>query len=142
MSRYIRLDDEVLGELVEAARWYEERERGRGAELSDAASGRIETLNTVPNAGTPIWGVNGALLARQVRLQRYPYVVVHAVTEKEIRVVAIAHGRQRAEGGEPRHSDDLGQLETADFARGSRRALSSVARRDARQRASRSRMAV
>jgi hypothetical protein len=84
VSRCIRLDDEALGELVGAARWNEERERGRGTEFSDAAFGRIETLNSFPNAGTPIWGVNGALLAHQIRLQRYPYVVVYAVAEKEI----------------------------------------------------------
>ena len=55
--------------------------------------GRIETLNSFPNAGTPIWGVNGVLLARQVRLQRYPYIVVYAVAAEKIRVVAIAHRR-------------------------------------------------
>jgi toxin ParE1/3/4 len=94
VTRRIRIDDEALDELVEAARWYEARERGRGAAFSDAAFARVETLNSFPDAGTPVRGVGGALLARQVRLLRYPYVVVYAVTADEVRVVAFAHERQ------------------------------------------------
>ena len=72
MTRRIRIDDEALEELVEAARWYEERERGRGALFADAAFGKVEALNSFPDAGVPVQGVSGALLARQVRLLRLP----------------------------------------------------------------------
>ena len=94
MTRQIRIDDGALDELVEAARWYEDRERGRGVAFSNAAFVRVESLNRFPNAGTPVRGVSGTLLARQVRLLRYPYVVVYAVADDEIRVVAFAHERQ------------------------------------------------
>ncbi len=95
MTRRIRIDDEALEELVEAARWYEERERGRGAMFSNAAFARVEALSRFPDAGVPVQGVSGVLLARQVRLLRYPYLVVYAVAEDEIRVVALAHERQQ-----------------------------------------------
>ena len=95
MTRRLRIDDEALEELVGAARWYEERERGRGALFADAAFGKVEVLSSFPDAGVPVQGVSGALLARQVRLLRYPYLVVYAVADDEIRVVAFAHERQQ-----------------------------------------------
>jgi plasmid stabilization system protein ParE len=95
VTRRIRIDAEALDELVEAARWYEERERGRGALFSNVAFARVEALGSFPDAGVPVQGVSGALLARQVRLLRYPYLVVYAVADDEIRVVAFAHERQQ-----------------------------------------------
>ena len=94
MTRRIRIDDEALDELVEATLWYEERERGRGALFASAAFTRVESLTSFPDAGVPVQGVSGSLLARQVRLLRYPYLVVYAVADDEIRVVAFAHERQ------------------------------------------------
>ena len=94
MTRRIRIDEEALDELVEAARWYEERERGRGALFSDAVFARVEALRSFPDAGVPVQGIGGVLLARRVRLLRYPYLVVYAVANDEIRVVAFAHERQ------------------------------------------------
>ncbi len=95
MTRRLRIDDEALDELVEAARWYEQRERGRGELFSHAAFARVEALSSFPDAGVPVQGVRGALLARQVRLLRYPYLVVYVVADDEIRVVAFAHERQQ-----------------------------------------------
>ena len=95
MTRRIRINDEALDELVEAARWYEERERGRGTLFSYAAFARVEALNSFPDAGVQVQGVSGAILARQVRMLRYPYLVVYAVADDEIRVVAFAHERQQ-----------------------------------------------
>jgi plasmid stabilization system protein ParE len=94
VSRSIRLDVEALDEIIDGARHYEERERGRGERFSDAVFARIERLHGFPNAGSPVWGTNGVLLARQVRLHKYPYVIVYAVSDDEIRVVAIAHEKQ------------------------------------------------
>ena len=94
MTRRVRIDDEALDELVEAARWYEAHERGRGALFSSAAFARVESLSSFPDGGVPVQGVSGALPARQVRLLRYPYLVVYAVSDDEIRVVAFAHERQ------------------------------------------------
>ena len=62
MTRRIRIDDEALDELVGAARWYEERERGRGALFSNAAFARVEALNSLPDAGVPVQGVSGTRL--------------------------------------------------------------------------------
>lgn len=94
MSRTVRLDDEVLQEIIGAARYYDGRERGIGAQFADAVFARIERLGRFPDAGLPVRGVNGVLLARQVRLGRYPYLVVYAVSDDEIRVVAVAHEKQ------------------------------------------------
>jgi hypothetical protein len=54
--------------------------------FSNAAFARVEALNSFPKAGTPVRGVSGILLACQVRLLRYPYVIVYAITDDEIRV--------------------------------------------------------
>ena len=95
MTRRLRIDDEALEELVESARWYEERERGRCTSFSNAAFARVEALNSFLDAGVQVQGVRGAILARQVRMLRYPYLVVYAVADDEIRVVAFAHERQQ-----------------------------------------------
>ena len=76
MTRRLRIDDEALVELVEAAHWYEEREHGRGTLFSHAAFARVEALNSFPDAGVQVQGVRGTILARQVRMLRYPYLVV------------------------------------------------------------------
>jgi hypothetical protein len=56
----------------------------------------------LPNAGSPVWGVNGVVLARQVRLRKYPYLIVYVVSDDEIRVVEIAHEKQiRRSAGRP-----------------------------------------
>lgn len=52
MTRRIRIDDEALDELVEAARWYEDRERGRGVLFSNAAFARVEALSS---SRTPVF---------------------------------------------------------------------------------------
>lgn len=46
VRRQVRIDDEALEELLEAARWYEARERGRGVGFSNAAFAHVEALNS------------------------------------------------------------------------------------------------
>lgn len=94
MIHEIRLEPEALDEIIDAARWYEDRERGLGQQFATAVFERIARLRTFANAGAPVYGVAGALLARQVRLRRYPYVIVYVVAGDVVRVVAIAHERQ------------------------------------------------
>jgi plasmid stabilization system protein ParE len=90
----IRLDEEAIDEIISASRYYDERERGRGAGFTEAVFRRIERVSSFPNAGSPVWGVKGVLLARQIRLRKYPYLIVYAVSDDEIRVVALAHEKQ------------------------------------------------
>lgn len=94
MISTVRLGAEALEEIIFAARYHDERERGRGDQFVEAIFARMQRLNSFPNAGSPVWGVDGLLLARQVRLRKYPYLIVYAVADDEIRVVAIAHERQ------------------------------------------------
>jgi toxin ParE1/3/4 len=94
VSREVRLEPEAIEEIVQAARWYEARDAGLGERFVDAVFLRIEGLGRFSEAGTPIRGVNGVLLARQIRLRSYPYVVIYVTREDVIRVIAIAHERQ------------------------------------------------
>jgi plasmid stabilization system protein ParE len=94
VTRPIRLEDEARDEVIAAALHYEDRERGRGDLFTDTVFDRIERLNRFPNARRPVWGVDGVLLARQVRLKKYPYLIVYVVLDEAIRVVAIAHEKQ------------------------------------------------
>jgi plasmid stabilization system protein ParE len=94
VSRTVSVDDEAVDEIIAASRYYEDRESGRGELFADAAFARIERLNSFPNAGLPVRGVGGVLLARQVRLRKYPYLGVYVVSKDEVRVVAVAHEKQ------------------------------------------------
>jgi plasmid stabilization system protein ParE len=94
MSRPIRVDDDAVDDIIAAALRYEQKERGRGELFQEAAFARIERLNNFPNAGAPARGVDGVVLARQVRLRKYPYLIVYVVSDDEIRVVAVAHEKQ------------------------------------------------
>jgi plasmid stabilization system protein ParE len=94
VSRTVRVGDDAVEEIIAAALHYDERARGRGDLFAEAAFARIERLNDFPNAGAPVWGVHGVLLARQVRLRKYPYLIVYVVSDDEIRVIAVAHEKQ------------------------------------------------
>lgn len=94
MTREVRVEPEAIAEIIAAAQWYASRRAGLGDEFASAVFDRISASGRFPEAATPVHGLEGRLIARQVRLRRFPYLVVYVVAADVIRVVAVAHERQ------------------------------------------------
>ena len=94
MSSRVRFGPEAVAELHEAARWYEQRRAGIGLAFLAAVEEVVDGIGRWPESGSPV-PESKRLGIRRTRLARFPYHVVHLVSEDEIRVLAIAHDRRR-----------------------------------------------
>jgi len=83
---------EAIEELIEAVRHYEERSPGLGKELRAEVDATVDLLRHVPEAAAPI---RGSL--RRKPLKRFPYSLIYAVEDSEIRIYAVPHRRRRPE---------------------------------------------
>jgi len=87
----LRVLGEAEAELLDAMRYYEERQSGLGLDLHDRVA---ETLGNVSEAPDRFPVYEGKRLRRQYRravVKRFPYIVVYRVRKGEILVVAVAH---------------------------------------------------
>jgi len=78
---------EALEELIEAVLHYE----GLSPRARERAPA-VDLLRHVPEAAAPI---RGSL--RRKPLQRFPYSLIYAVEDSEIRIYAVPHRRRRSE---------------------------------------------
>lgn len=85
----IRFEPEALGDIADAARYFDRERRGLGAEFRQAVNRRVLALRRFPNSGAPVEHVTTSLVARQVRGRQFPYLIIYVVTEDAIRVVAV-----------------------------------------------------
>ena len=81
---------EAIEEIVEAVRRYERDRPGLGKELQAELDAAVDFLRRFPEAAAPI---RGSL--RRKPLQRFPYALIYAVEDSEIRVYAVPHRRRR-----------------------------------------------
>ncbi|HKI01482.1 MAG TPA: type II toxin-antitoxin system RelE/ParE family toxin [Thermoanaerobaculia bacterium] len=77
-------------EIIEAIRYYEERAPGLGRELRAELDDAVLLLRQVPESAAPI---RGGL--RRKPLRRFPFALIYAVEESEIRIYAVSHRRRR-----------------------------------------------
>ena len=92
MRRAARISEAASDELTDAVRWYEAQRPGLGAELFDAVTATIETIETQAEIGTAAYPDPQT---RRVLVVRFPYQVVYRLDQDEIVVVAIAHLKRR-----------------------------------------------
>lgn len=95
MTKPIRTEPEADEELLEAARWYEQRSRGLGLEFLAAIGAAVELIQRHPTGGSRVPGVKDDVPAQRLALRRFPYAVVFLELEAEIRILAFAHHRRR-----------------------------------------------
>lgn len=87
----VAFDSEAAEELAAAAEWYE-AQAGLGADFLGEALRAVAVVSENPTA----WPV--VIRKRNVRkflLARFPYAVYYVPREKEILVLAVAHGSRR-----------------------------------------------
>jgi plasmid stabilization system protein ParE len=80
---------EATLDLRLAARWYEHRHRGLGAEFVLAVDDAIATIVAAPQR----WPIFAG--AQRYILRRFPFSVLYRVVDERIQVVAVAHHSRR-----------------------------------------------
>jgi plasmid stabilization system protein ParE len=86
----VSLSPEAEAELIEAARHYAQE---AGAQLGLALIAEFERTLTLlsehPQLGAPWRG------CQRMSLRRFPYSVIYTVSDRELRVLALAHHRRK-----------------------------------------------
>jgi toxin ParE1/3/4 len=80
---------EATLDLRLSARWYEERQRGLGAELVLSVDEAIAKIVESPQRWPTFAGV------RRYILRRFPFSVIYRVVDERIHVIAVAHHSRR-----------------------------------------------
>ena len=89
MSRQIHFRPQAGAEVLEARRWYEERQPGLGARFAAAVEDAVERLTAKPFAFPCVHGET-----RRAILRRFPYAVYFRVLDDNIVVLSVIHGRR------------------------------------------------
>lgn len=76
----------ALGEIREAAAFYESRATGLGADFLDEVDAAVDRILSFPEA----WGSLGGRY-RRCHLRRFPYSVIYEILPDEIVVVSVFH---------------------------------------------------
>ena len=79
-------------DVVEIALEYEEKATGLGKKFRDDLTAVIGLLREAPRAAPLLRGN-----IRRKSLDRFPYSLIYAVEENEIRIYAVLHRRRRPE---------------------------------------------
>lgn len=80
---------EARADVLEAFRWYEERQEGLGAEFRTAVDGAIWRIARHPESYAP-----GYRELRHAMVRRFPYAVYFRLVNDVIVVVAVMHAKR------------------------------------------------
>jgi len=95
VNKPLRTEDEAIGELQDAIRWYEERKAGLGAAFLSAVEATLDQIARLPQAGTNVPRLPDDLPVRRAPVKRFPYHVVYLESSEAIRILAFAHDSRR-----------------------------------------------
>jgi plasmid stabilization system protein ParE len=90
----VRLTSEALGELTEAALWYEQRSEGLGGELLDEVERALARIEALPESFPRLVDVPEELEIHRALLPRFPYALVFVNTQSGTQVIAVAHTKR------------------------------------------------
>ena len=86
---------EAHDELLDAARWYEDKHPGLGGDLMDAVSAAIGFVLGWPDAAPLDHQALSGAVVRAKSVMGFPYRVVYVVDRGEVVVLAYTHLRRR-----------------------------------------------
>lgn len=90
----VRVHGEARAELEAAAEWYERRREDLGADLLAEADQALVKIAEHPEAWPRVRSLRRTDV-RQFVMSRFPMLVVYAVRESELLVVAFAHASRQ-----------------------------------------------
>jgi toxin ParE1/3/4 len=88
----ILLDDAAREDLLAAVEWYDDQRAGLGSDLLACVDAALLRVAETPEA-FPVDPANAR--ARRAPVQRFPYVIVFVVLQRDVRVIAVAHAKRR-----------------------------------------------
>jgi toxin ParE1/3/4 len=88
----IKFSDPASEDLAAAVQWYEHQRPGLGSELLAALDSVLVQIQVHPESGSPR---QSRPSIRQVRVSRFPYLVVYRIRDGEAQIIAIAHTSRR-----------------------------------------------
>lgn len=86
---------EALGEAIEAAVWYDDRQQSLGTEFLADLQFALDAIRAGTGSLARLETYSGPHDIRRVLLKRFPYAVVVVCRPEEVAVVAVAHTRRR-----------------------------------------------
>lgn len=94
MTLPVRMGASAEAELLDAARWYEERRSGLGQRFIGATDDTIKSIARWPRAGSPV-DTDDYRDIRRAPVSGFPYSLGYLVAEDAVYVLAVAHDRRR-----------------------------------------------
>jgi plasmid stabilization system protein ParE len=85
----------VEEELIETARWYEERRAGLGEEFIDEYHDAVVRVLAAPHRFARLETARSRRDIRRCFLKRFPHYIAYEIKDDEIIVLAVAHARRR-----------------------------------------------
>jgi plasmid stabilization system protein ParE len=77
-------------EIIETARFYEDRAPGLGENFLHDFERALAQISDAPEAGAPM-----GQTVRRVLLKRFPFSILYRPLENELRILAVMHHRRR-----------------------------------------------
>ena len=77
-------------ELHEAVNWYDEINESLASSFVESIEVAVERIAAAPQRW-PVYAED----FRQVLVDRFPYVLIYRVMEKEVQILAIAHAKRK-----------------------------------------------
>ncbi|MFY0527390.1 type II toxin-antitoxin system RelE/ParE family toxin [Archangium gephyra] len=90
MKRPLELRKPARADITDAARWYEQQDKGLGAEFLRALDACFSSTQRSPESHARVHP-----RVRRALLRRFPYGVFYVVEEQRISVIACLHVRRR-----------------------------------------------
>lgn len=82
---------EAYIELDQAMEWHERERVGYGIALLDEVVCQIEQAARFPRSGARVRGFEARYDVRKYVVRRFRYVVINAIVDGELKVIAVAH---------------------------------------------------
>lgn len=82
---------DALVELDHAVAWHEHERAGYGSILFDEVVRKVEQAARFPQSGAPVLGFDARHDVRKLVVSRFRYVLITALVEDELTVIAVAH---------------------------------------------------
>ena len=86
----VELHPAALQELIDSARYYENRLPGLGTDFKSEVGKSLDLLSENPDIGVVVEAPHRPLL-----LDRVPFAVIYRTRESTLRILAVAHQRRR-----------------------------------------------
>ncbi|MCA9708275.1 MAG: hypothetical protein KDK70_20660 [Myxococcales bacterium] len=82
---------EALFELNQAVAWHEHERPGYGALLFAEVERKVAQAARLPRSGAPLPGFEAHHDVRKYVVRRFRYLVITALVDERLRVIAVAH---------------------------------------------------